>query len=439
MQPETRYAKSGDVHIAYQIVGAGPIDLVVVPGMISHVEFFHELPGYCQFLRQLSVFARVITFDKRGNGLSDRIVGTPTLEERMDDTRAVMEAAGSAQAVLFGMSEGGPLSLVFAATYPERTRALVLCNSFARISRTDDYPIGFDPGQLEIGRDLAVENWGQGLTLAIYSESRANDEAARVLWAKAERLSASPGSLRAQSDFLHVVDVRAILPSVRVPCLVLHGRQDFLPIEMGRYLSEHIPQARLIELDVNPDPFFGDCTQLAAEVEEFVTGQRTERETERTLATVLFTDIVDSTTRAAALGDRRWRELLDSHDVAVRREITRARGREIKTTGDGFLVAFDGPARAIRCGLAISAEARRIGLDVRAGLHTGECEVRGDDLAGIAVHIGARVAASAAPGEVLVSSTVKDLVAGSGLRFVDRGSHSLHGVPGEWRLFAVEG
>ena len=436
---DIRYARSGAVAIAYQVVGEGDTDLLFVPDFVSNLVYAWESPHWREFYERLARLFRLILFDKRGTGLSDLGGQFPSLETRMDDVRAVLDATGSASAVLLGSHDGCSMAALYAATYPERTRALVLCNSFARISRTDDYPIGFDPGQLEIGRDLAVENWGQGLTLAIYSESRANDEAARVLWAKAERLSASPGSLRAQSDFLHVVDVRAILPSVRVPCLVLHGRQDFLPIEMGRYLSEHIPQARLIELDVNPDPFFGDCTQLAAEVEEFVTGQRTERETERTLATVLFTDIVDSTTRAAALGDRRWRELLDSHDVAVRREITRARGREIKTTGDGFLVAFDGPARAIRCGLAISAEARRIGLDVRAGLHTGECEVRGDDLAGIAVHIGARVAASAAPGEVLVSSTVKDLVAGSGLRFVDRGSHSLHGVPGEWRLFAVEG
>jgi class 3 adenylate cyclase/pimeloyl-ACP methyl ester carboxylesterase len=439
VQPETRYAKSGDVHIAYQILGAGPVDLVVVPGMISHVEFFHELPGYSHFLQQLGAFARVITFDKRGNGLSDRITRAATLEERMDDTRAVLDAAGSRQAVLFGISEGGPLSLVFAATYPERTRALVLCGSSARTIRTDDYIIGLDPQQWELGCDFMVEHWGQGWSLPSFAASRAGDEAARLLWAKAERLSASPGSLRAQQDFLRELDVRAILPSVRVPCLVLHGRQELFPIEMGRYLSEHIPQARLVELDVDHYPFFGDCTQLVAEVEEFVTGQRTERETERVLATVLFTDIVDSTTRAAALGDRRWRELLDTHDVAVRREITRARGREIKTTGDGFLAAFDGPARAIRCGLAIAAEARRIGLDVRAGLHTGECEVRGDDLAGIAVHIGARVAARAEPGEVLVSSTVKDLVAGSGLRFVDRGTHDLHGAPGEWRLFAVEG
>ncbi len=438
--PETRYAKAGDLSIAYQVVGNGPIDLVVVPGIISHVEFFHELPGYSRFIEQLSGFARVITFDKRGNGLSDRIAGAPTLEERMDDVRAVMDAAGSQQAALFGLSEGGPLSVLFAATYPERTRAIIFCGSFARISRTDDYPVGLDPAQLALARDAMISVWGQGYSLATFAMSRAGDDAARQLWAKAERLSASPGGMRALHAMLPQIDVRAVLPSVRVPCLVLHGRHEMLPVELGRYLAEHIAGARLVEIDnVDHYPFFSDCTPLVAEVEEFLTGTRTVHASERVLATVLFTDIVDSTKRMAELGDRRWREILDAHDASVRRQLARQRGREVNTTGDGFLAAFDGPARAVRCARDILTHARSLGIDVRAGLHTGECEVRGDDLAGIAVHIGARIASHADPGEVLTSSTVKDLVAGSDLRFADRGIHVLKGVPGEWRLYAVEG
>ena len=428
MEPRIQYAQTADgVSIAYEVLGKGPGDLVFVPGIVSHVEFFHELPGYTGFLRRLAAFARVIVFDKRGNGLSDRIVGAPTLEERMDDIRAVMEAVGSERAALMGVSEGGPLSLVFAATYPERVDAVVLYETFAFVAPRDP------------ARDLAaamVQLWGTGASLRIMSRTRGDDTHLKALWARAERLSISPGGLGALFELLAEIDVRAVLPSVRAPCLVIHGTRGF--VEQSRYLAEHLTDVRLISVDgADHYPWFGDIDAVVSEVQEFLTGARPEPEPDRVLATVLFTDIVDSTNQVSELGDRRWKELLERYYTLSRTELDRFRGREVKTTSDGFLATFDGPARAIRCACAIGDDARQLGLSVRAGLHTGECEMMGEDVGGIAVHIGARVAAEAGAGEVLVSSTVKDLVAGSGIEFEDRGPRRLKGVRDQWRLFAV--
>jgi len=441
VQPETRYAKSGGVHIAYQVVGdAGP-DLVFVPGWISHVEYFWEEPRFAAFLRRLASFSRLILLDRRGTGLSDRMSGLPSIEEQMDDVRAVMDAAGSRRAALFGVSEGGPMCVAFATTYPDRTSALVLCGTFARFTRAPDYPIGIPPETLDKYVDLVSGAWGTGISARAFAPSVADDEGFRRSWARLERFAVSPAGIRALLRMQYATDVRHILPIVRVPTLILHRQGDQAThIESGRYLAERIPGARFIELSgVDHIPWIGDTDSLVGEIEEFITGVRHGSERDRVLATVLFTDIVGSTERAATLGDRAWRTVLDTHHGIVRRELERHRGREVRTVGDGFLATFDGPARAIRCACAIRDGVRLLGMEIRAGLHTGECELMGDDVGGIAVHIGARVAAKAGPGEVVVSSTVKDLVAGSGLRFADRGTHNLRGVPGEWRLFAVEG
>src|SRR3989449_5184152 len=436
----TRYAKSGDLSIAYQVVGDGPLDLVVVPGIVSHVEFFNELPGYSRFIERLASFARVITFDKRGTGLSDRVADAPTYEQRMDDILAVMNAAGSERAALFGISEGGPLGAMFAASHPDRTLALVTFGAFARVAWAPDYPIGIDREILGQGVEAAVESWGTGTSLGLFSASRAQDKEAQTLWAKVERLSASPGGMRSLIRLIHEVDVRCVLPTVKVPTLVLHAEGDIFPLEISKYLAEHIPGARWVELKgVDHYPWFGSVDSLVAEIEEFLTGVRPLPEFDRVLATVLFTDIVTSTERSAEVGDRRWKDLLDQHDTLIRRELERHRGRLVKNTGDGILVTFDGPARAIRCAQAIATSVKSLGIEVRAGLHTGAGELRGEDVTGMGVNIAARVMDAAGPGEVVVSSTVKDLVAGSGLRFADRGIHDLRGVPGEWRLFAVEG
>jgi pimeloyl-ACP methyl ester carboxylesterase len=454
---QTRYAKCEDLSIAYQVVGEGPFDIVMVPGIISHVEFFYELPGYSHFIEHLASFARVITFDKRGSGLSDRVPDAPTYEQRMDDVRAVMQAAGSDRAAFFGISEGGPLSALFAATYPERVRALVAFATFARLSRALDYPMGVErddtealiwallwpgtamPDDPEQQEAKLRETWGTGATLPLMAASRRDDPRARELWGKAERLSASPGGFHALLEIIWEIDVRPVLPSVCVPTLVLHPTGDIFPQTISRYFADHIPGARFAVLEgVDHYPWFDDTHQLASEVEEFLTGARTEPEADRVLATVLFTDIVDSTARLAQVGDHRWREILDRHNDLVRRELARFRGRELDTAGDGFLASFDGPARAIRCAAAIRDAVEGLGLRIRAGLHTGECERLADRLTGIAVHTGSRVAAHAEAGEVLVSSTVKDLVAGSGLSFTDRGVHRLKGLPGEWSLFSAE-
>ncbi len=436
MQPETRYAKSGDVNIAYQVVGDGPFDLVVVPGWVSHLELAWEWPPLARFRHRLASFSRLTLLDKRGTGLSDRVslAELPTLEQRMDDVRAVMDAAGSERAALFGISEGGSMASLFAATYPERTSALVLYAAFAR------HPLrSLTPEQLQPILDAMERGWAQGIGLAMFSPSRGNDPQVRRMQARFQRQAASPGAAVALLRMDAEIEISDVLPAIRVPTLILHRTGDqAVPVMESRYMAERIPGAKYVELPgIDHAPMAGDADAILDEIQEFLTGVRPAPEPDRVLATVLFTDIVGSTQHAAELGDRRWRDLLDSYYALARRELDRFRGREIKTTGDGFLATFDGPARGIRCACAVSDSAGQLGLAIRAGLHTGECEMMGEDIGGIAVHIGAPVAAEAASGEVLVSSTVKDLVAGSGLQFEDRGSHALKGIPEEWRLFAV--
>jgi class 3 adenylate cyclase len=443
MQPDTRYAKSGDVHIAYQVVGEGPLDLVYVAEFWNSIEAQWQEPGYDRFLRRLALFSRLICFDQRGTGLSDPVAlaDVSSLEEWMDDVRAVMEAVGSAKAALLGSGGGGLMSMLFAATYPEQTQALVLLNSCARVSQAPDYPWGTSPEYEERFMQDLRDGWGRGVLLDLVAPSVAADSRFREWWARYQRLGSSPGTIFAVRRMLQQVDVRHVLPAIRVPTLIVHRTGNRLfNVEHGRYLARHVPGARYVELPgVDHPSFVGDADTILDEVEEFLTGFRPSPEADRVLATVLITDIVGSTEKAAQIGDQRWRDLLGSHRQVVRDELDRFRGREIDTAGDGFLATFDGPARAIRCADAIVRALPAIGVEVRAGLHTGEIELTGDRVSGIAVHIGARVAAMAAPGEVLVSSTVRDLVAGSGVEFDDRGAHDLKGVPGEWRLFAVTG
>jgi class 3 adenylate cyclase len=435
-QPRTRYARSGDVHIAYQVVGEGPLDLVFVPGFVSHLELAWEEPSMRRFLDGLVSFARLILFDKRGTGMSDRVTDLPTLEQRMDDVRAVMDAAGSERAVLMGVSEGGPMSILFSATYPERVTSLILYGSMSRFTLAPDYEIGFSPEVLAGFLQNIQKHWGEGAIFDMVVPSMAGDPAARDWFARWERQSASPGAAMDLIRMDEDIDVRAILPTVHVPTLVVHARGDrMVPVAAGRYMAERIPGAVWVELDSVDHLPWSQPEEALAHIQEFLTGQRPDLEIDRVLATVLFTDIVGSTERAAELGDRRWRDLLERHHAVVRRELQHFRGVEVDTAGDGFLATFDGPARGIRCAKAVTDSVRDLGLEVRAGLHTGECERMGDRVGGIAVHIGSRVASSAKPGEVLVSSTVKDLVAGSGIRFEPRGSHVLKGVPGEWQLF----
>jgi class 3 adenylate cyclase len=439
--PQTRYAKSGDVNIAYQAVGQGPPDLVYVPGWVSNVEGNWEEPSYARFLERLASFSRLITFDKRGTGLSDRVpeAELPGLEERMDDVRAVMDAVGSERAALLGVSEGGPMCALFAATYPERTSALVMYGSYARRSPSRDYPWGRVRADQEAHLREIEEGWGGPVALAARAPSMMTDNRFVTWWSTYLRQSASPRAVSTLTRMNYEVDVRHVLPTIHVPTLVLHRSGD-LVIETGeaRYIAGRVPDGKLVLLPGGDHlPWVGDQDALLDEIEEFLTGARRGPEPDRVLATVLFTDIVGSTERAVELGDRRWRDLLEQHNDIVRRALLRFRGREIDTAGDGFLATFDGPARAVRCARSIVEGVRELDLEVRAGLHTGECELAGGDVRGIAVHIGARVAALAGPGEVLVSSTVKDLVAGSELRFEDRGEQALRGVPGAWRLFAA--
>jgi class 3 adenylate cyclase len=432
--PETRYATSGEVRIAYQVTGSGALDLVFVPGFVSNLDLWWENPAWAGFFSRLGAFSRVILFDKRGTGLSDRIGGAPDLETRIDDVRAVMDAAGCERAAIVGVSEGGAMSMLFAATYPERTRALVLYGTYAH------YPTWVLSGEKLDAFIQAVERrWGSGETIRFFMPSKASDEASRAGWARWERQGGSPSTAVALTRMNYDIDVRHILPAIRVPVLVLHRSGDTrVEVEAGRYLGAHIPGAKYVELP-GVDHVPADITdRMADEIEEFLTGSRTEAEPDRVLATVMFTDIVDSTRRAAELGDRQWRALLDRHDAAVREQLARFRGREVKSLGDGFLATFDGPARAVRCARAIGETVQPLGIAVRSGLHTGEVELKADDISGIAVHIAARIAALAEPGATLVSSTVRDLVAGSGLRFGDHGSHTLRGLPEPLRLFAAE-
>ena len=444
--PETRYALSGDVHIAYQVVGDGPFDLVFVPGFVTHMELQWRLPGMEGFLRGLGSFSRLIRFDKRGTGMSDPVSGAPSLETRMDDVRAVMDAVGSRRAAFYGLSEGAAMSILFAATYPERTAALVVRSCSPRTLWAPDFPWGRSEEAYQHETDRALQ------VFSLRAEAR---EAVRALGMQNDneveafidfiRYGASPGMLERLYRMNREIDIRQVLPTVRVPALVMHGSDDqVVPVAVGAYTAQRLRSARFIELPgVGHLALSTRGTQIQVEIERFLTdvwqtGGWEDTEPDRMLATVLFTDIVESTAKAIELGDRRWRDLLERHHTLVRRELLRYRGREVDTAGDGFLAAFDGPARAIRCACAIVHGVRDLGLSVRAGLHTGECEVADGKIAGIAVHTGARVAALAATDEVLVSNTVRDLVAGSGIQFSDRGAHALKGIPGEWRLFAVQ-
>ena len=439
VEPETRYTKSGDVNIAFQVTGQGELDLVLVPGFVSHLERDWEEPRSARFLERLGSFARLIRFDKRGTGLSDRPGGLPDLETRMDDVRAVMDAVASERAALFGYSEGGPLSVLFAATYPQRTTALVLYGTYAkRVDPADDYPWA-PTRRARASYAAEVErNWGTESDLGTMAPN-ADLELTRW-WSARARASASPGAARDLVLMNSEIDVRSVLPAIGVPTLVLHRRGDLdSRIEEGRYIAERIPGARFVELDGTDHVPWIDADQILDEVEEFLTGVRGGPAADRVLATVVFTDIVNSTGRAATLGDRRWRELLDRHRALVRREVARFGGHEIDMAGDGTLSRFDGPARAVRSARAIIESVRSLDLEVRAGVHTGELELTGDNVAGIAVHIAARILAEAAPGEALVSSTVKDLVVGSGLEFEARQAAELRGVPGTWQLYAAVG
>ncbi len=437
----TQYARSGGLSIAYQVVGEGPLDLVYVPGWVSNVELMWDEPTQARFLERLASFSRLILFDKRGTGLSDRVPDDrlPTLEERVDDVRAVMDAVGSERAALFGYSEGGNLSALFAAAHPERTVALVTFGIFAKRVWSPDYPWAPTREARAEEVERMERDWGGEMDLAILAPSAADDAPFMRRLATYLRQSASPGAAATLLRMNTEIDIRGILPTIGVPTLVLHRRGDReADIEEARWIAGQIPGARLVELDgADHLPWVGDQDALLDEVEEFLTGARGGPASDRVLATVVFTDIVGSTERAAAVGDRRWRELLDLHHAAVRAELDRHRGREVDTAGDGFFATFDGPARAVRCACAIRTAVHGLGLEVRIGVHTGECEVRGGDVSGIAVHIGARVAAAAGPGEVLVTRTVCDLVAGSGLEFEDRGRTTLKGVPGEWQVAAV--
>jgi class 3 adenylate cyclase/pimeloyl-ACP methyl ester carboxylesterase len=434
----TRYAKSGDVHIAYQVVGSGEIDLVYIEGSLTHLDVAWELPAFRHFCERLGSFCRLIRFDKRGMGLSDHVrVGT--LEERMEDVRAVMDAVGSERAAFLGESEGGPLALLFAATYPDRTRALILCGAEVKERTTDDWPWGEGtPEEFEQLIAGLADRWGEGRG-AHYLAPSLDSPAFKEWYGRLCVQSASPGTAEAFVRMAFDIDVRGVLPAVRVPALVIHRVDDQIcNVHNGRYLAEHLVGARYLELPGADHLPYAGSGDIVGEIREFLTGIREAEEPDLVLATLLFTDIVGSTLLAHELGNARWRDLLESHHAVVRRELVRFRGREHDTAGDGFFASFDGPARAIRCARSIVESVKReVGVDIRAGLHTGECEQVGDKLGGVAVHIGARVSALAAPGQVLVSRTVRDLVAGSGIVFDDRGLHTLKGVPGDWQLFSV--
>ena len=440
--PTTHYANSGGVSIAYQVIGDGPRDVILVLGFATHLDLQWELPAFARFGERIASFARLIIFDKRGTGLSDPVSEVPTLEQRVDDIRAVMDAATSERATLMGISEGAPTSVLVAATHPERVEALVLYGAMGRTTEAPDYPWAAPADALrESAAVFIAPYWGQDArgTLELFAPSVADDPRAIELAGRLERSAASPGMVQKIFEMFLDIDVRAVLPTIRVPTLVLHRRLDrVVNRRAGREIAAQIPGAKYVELPgIDHLPWAGDSEPVLGELEEFLTGNRSAPEPDRVLATVMFTDVVCSTERAAEFGDARWRETLAAHHRAVRRELVRFRGREVKTLGDGFLVTFDGPARAVDCGRAIVGAAGLDGLEVRVGIHCGEIELIGEDVGGIAVHIAARIGAMAGPGEVLVSSTVKDLVAGSDLQFEERGSRRLRGVEGDWRLFAA--
>lgn len=437
--PETRYARSGDVSIAYQVFGDGPMDLLLAPGFVSHCEVLWENPDVARTFERLGSFARVILFDKREQGLSDRLGRPPTIEEMVDDIQAVLDAIGCERCAVLGISEGGAMALLFAATHPARCTHLALWNSYARVTRAPDYPEGVDPESLDLLGRVIQEAWGGPVAMSVFAPSRKGDRQAEEFWAHLLRAGTSPRSAAALMSLYQELDVRAILPVISAPTLVMARAGDrAVPAALGRYIADHVPNSRYAEFPgADHILWTQDSDAVLDEIEEFLTGTRSARPAERVLATVMFTDIVDSTAHAARLGDRRWRELLDRHDEIVGSRVERSRGRVIKSTGDGVLATFDGPARAIDCASALAGELPDLGFEIRAGVHSGECELRGEDVGGMAVHIGARIAARAEPGEVLASSTVKDLVVGSGIEFSERGRAELKGVPGEWRLFAV--
>jgi class 3 adenylate cyclase len=439
MEAATRYADSNGQKIAFQVHGDGPLDLVLVPGFVSHVELIWEDPTAARFLRRLISFSRLILYDRRGQGLSDRPGRPATLEESMDDLRAVIDAAGARRAGIIGISEGGPTSALFAASHPSRVAALVLYGTWARMLKAPDHPQGIDAQLLDRLGELFREEWGGPVAAEIWAPSVADDPAFRDWWARLLRQGTSPTGALALLDLYREIDIRAILPTIAVPTLVLHRVDDLVVFEpQGLYLAETIPGARYVPLEgADHLAWVGDQDEFLDEVEEFLVGTRRAHEPERGLATVLFTDIVGSTEMAATLGDRAWRHLIERHDAIVRRELTVHHGHEIKTLGDGFLATFDGPARAIRCATSIRDHLSPLDLPIRSGIHTGEVELTNGDVVGMAVNIGARIGALAAPNEVRVSSTVKELVVGSGLDFEERGTHTLKGAPGEWRLFAV--
>jgi class 3 adenylate cyclase len=443
--PETRYADRSDgVSIAYQVFGDGPVNLVYCGGFMSHLDLQWTNPLWTRFFRRLASFSRVAVYDKAGTGLSDPIAHVPTLEERMEEIRTVMDAAGMHRAALFGESEGGPSALLFAAAHPARTVAIVVYGSMAKADATAQELAPFGGGSDVLAARMAemktiVGGWGHGRTLELLAPSLAGSRPARMAMATFERAALSPGMARGLLQSYASIDITGVLALTSVPTLVLHRRNDaWIPIAAGRYLASQVPGARFAELDGGDHtPTAGDSTALLDEVERFLTGTTTRATPDRVLATVLFTDIVESTARASSLGDTHWRDLLERHDELVRACVESAGGRVIKRTGDGALARFDGPGQAIAAADELLRDVAQLGLQLRVGVHSGECEVIGDDLAGLAVHIGARVAAKAAPGELLVSSTVTELLVGSGLRFTDRGVHHLKGVPGEWRLHAL--
>ena len=439
MTPETRYAHCGSINIAYQVIGDGPIDLVLVPGWVSNIDVLWEEPRVARFLRRLASFSRLILFDKRGTGLSDRVTDTPTLEERMEDVRAVMGAVGSSSAALAGYSEGGPMCALFAATYPENADAIIMIGSYPRRTRTVDFPYGQTEKELEAFIDEIEKNWGTPFALKERAPSVLEDQNFRQLWARFLRMSTSPAAAVALTRANMMIDIRDILPSIRTPTLLLHALGDeTCTIEFSRYMATKIPGAKLLEIDSRDHlPWLEGSDEILSAIEEFLTGTRPAVASDRILCTILFTDIVGSTQLAAAKGDRLWNDLLQAHNAAVRQELTAFNGREMNTTGDGFVAIFDGPARAVQCAGAIRDAVKELGIDIRVGLHTGECEVRDENLSGLAFHIASRITDLTPSGEILVSRTIKDLVAGSGLAFESFGTHQLMGVPDEWQLYRV--
>jgi class 3 adenylate cyclase len=441
MVPQTRYARLGELHLAYQVIGDGPPDILLLDQWFGHVDAQWDVPPLAEFRERLATFGRLIMFDKRGTGLSDPIPTSslPTLEEFMTDIPAVLDTVDSPQAAVIANIGGGILAMPFAAAHPERVSSLILVDCFARFLEAPGFSIGAPIEALAPALELAEDDTGRGVMIDLFAPSVAGDERVRRSWARYERSAATPGSTKAIVRLIYESDVRDVLPAIRVPTLVIH-RSDAIGFraEHGRYIADHIPGATFVELPGTDNLIWaGNQDAIVAEIQDFVTGVRPAPDARRVLATVLFTDIVGSTRLAAQLGDGRWQRLLADHNRVIRRQLDRFDGHEIKVVGDGFLATFDGPARAVRCAIGIRDAAHELGLDVRAGLHVGEIEVLSDDIAGLAVHIGARVSALAGAGEVLVSSTIKDLVVGSGLAFDDRGSHELKGVPGRWSLFAV--